>query len=116
MFTAGRMVLRVLRFVINNPLPQEEEEEKETARAEGPPQTLLPMRLYPTPGPRNLPCHPLLGSYFLFLQEQIDKRHYHHHGHPHRCSTDFEQTLRVGIQHGGVLGVHESLWVREHFW
>jgi hypothetical protein len=23
---------------------------------------------------------------------------------------------RVGIWHGGVLGVHESLWVRDRFW
>jgi hypothetical protein len=22
----------------------------------------------------------------------------------------------VGIWHGGVLGVHESLWVRDHLW
>jgi hypothetical protein len=22
----------------------------------------------------------------------------------------------VVIQHGGALGVHESLWVRDHFW
>jgi hypothetical protein len=52
-------------------------------------------------------------------------------GHPHRFSTDFEQTLSVyllflqeqikgiiivGIWHGGVLGVHESLWERDLFW
>ena len=37
-------------------------------------------------------------------------------GHPHRCSTDFYQPLRVVIWHGLVLGVHESLWVRDRFW
>jgi hypothetical protein len=41
-------------------------------------------------------------------------------GHPHRFSTDFEHTLlrghptRRGV--GPLLGVNESLWVRDRFW
>jgi hypothetical protein len=60
-----------------------------------------------------------LGSYFLFLQEQIKDiiiRRWVHplmDGHPHRSVAQLTLSIhyRVGIWHSGVLGVHESLWV-----
>jgi hypothetical protein len=37
-------------------------------------------------------------------------------GHPHRCSTYFEQTLLGRYLTRRVLDVHVSLWVRDLFW
>jgi len=57
--------------------------------------------------PRNPPTSP--GGWVYPLMD----------GHPHRCSTDFEQTLLGGhlTRRGvGCPWVHKSPWVRVHSW
>ena len=81
---------------------------KPRGETEGPPRTLLPMRLDPTLrrfGVPTLSYIYLIGTGVRDASRLFDTRNPPRHqgvctpfmdGHPHRFSTDFEQTLLVG--------------------